>query len=68
MKAGILSRFFERPAEGSGHLPRPFGVFYENNRSCYEVGLNQQVEEAIAKKGLCKYHRKSFSILPEKAF
>jgi 2-oxoglutarate/2-oxoacid ferredoxin oxidoreductase subunit beta len=51
VKAGILSRFFERPAEGSGHLPRPFGVFYENNRSCYEVGLNQQVEEAIAKKG-----------------
>lgn len=51
VKAGILSRFFERPVEGTGHLPRPFGVFYENSRLCYEVGLNKQVEDAIAKKG-----------------
>ena len=50
-KAGILSRFFERPVEGTGHLPRPFGVFYENNRACYETGLNAQIEIAKQKKG-----------------
>lgn len=50
-KAGILSRFFERPVDGIGHLPRPFGVFYENNRACYETGLNDQIEFAKQKKG-----------------
>jgi 2-oxoglutarate ferredoxin oxidoreductase subunit beta len=50
-KAGILSRFFERPVDGTGHLPRPFGVFYENNRACYETGLNAQIEFAKQKKG-----------------
>ena len=34
-----------------GHFPRPFGVFYEADRVCYEDALNMQVEEAIAKKG-----------------
>jgi 2-oxoglutarate ferredoxin oxidoreductase subunit beta len=37
--------------EGTGHLPRPFGVFYENNRACYEVGLNEQIVMAMNKKG-----------------
>ncbi len=51
VKAGILARFFERPVEGNSHLPRPFGVFYTNDRPCYEDGLNQQVTDAIAKRG-----------------
>lgn len=51
VKAGILARFFERPVEGTSHLPRPFGVFYTNDRPCYEDGLNQQVADAIAKRG-----------------
>jgi 2-oxoglutarate ferredoxin oxidoreductase subunit beta len=34
-----------------GHLPRPFGVFYENDRACYEDVMAMQIEEAIAKKG-----------------
>ncbi len=50
-KAGLLSRFFERPVEGTGHLPRPFGVFYESARPCYEVGLNEQIQYAKSKKG-----------------
>ena len=35
----------------AGHLPRPFGVFYETDRACYEDGLTMQMEEVIAKKG-----------------
>lgn len=51
VKAGILSRFFDNPKKGGEHFPRPFGVFYTEDRPCYEDGLNQQVVDAIAKKG-----------------
>ena len=34
-----------------GHLPRPFGVFYETDRACYEDSLTMQIEEVIARKG-----------------
>ena len=34
-----------------GHLPRPFGVFYETERACYEDSMTMQIEEVIAKKG-----------------
>jgi len=34
-----------------GHLPRPFGVFYETDRACYEDSMVMQIEEAIAQKG-----------------
>jgi 2-oxoglutarate ferredoxin oxidoreductase subunit beta len=34
----------------AGHLPRPFGVFYETERTCYEDVMAQQIEEAQAKK------------------
>ena len=34
-----------------GHLPRPFGVFYETDRACYEDVMAMQIEEVIAKKG-----------------
>jgi 2-oxoglutarate ferredoxin oxidoreductase subunit beta len=50
VKAGILSRFFDRHEEGKPHFPRPFGVFYIEDRPCYEVGFNQQVELAKSKK------------------
>ncbi|HSC54352.1 MAG TPA: 2-oxoacid:ferredoxin oxidoreductase subunit beta [Phnomibacter sp.] len=49
-KAQILVRLFDNPAT-AGHLPRPFGVFYETERSCYEDVMAMQIEEAIAKKG-----------------
>ena len=51
VKAGILGRFFDRPVEGKSHFPRPFGVFYREDRYCYEDALNNQVNDAIAKKG-----------------
>ncbi len=50
VKAGILSRFFDDPSH-AGHFPRPFGVFYTENRTCYEDALIAQLEQATAKKG-----------------
>jgi 2-oxoglutarate ferredoxin oxidoreductase subunit beta len=41
---------FEDPSI-EGHLPRPFGVFYQTERACYEELLEMQVQEVIAKKG-----------------
>jgi len=49
-KAQILVRMFDDPSI-EGHLPRPFGVFYETARACYEDQLEMQVQEVIAKKG-----------------
>lgn len=49
-KAQILTRMFDDPRI-EGHFPRPFGVFYENERMCYEEGMTMQIEEALAKKG-----------------
>ena len=51
VKAGILARFFDRGIEGQPHFPRPFGVFYREERYTYEEALNNQVNDAIAKKG-----------------
>jgi 2-oxoglutarate ferredoxin oxidoreductase subunit beta len=49
-KASLLVRFFDDPKK-EGHLPRPFGIFYSEDRACYEEGLQKQVDEAIASKG-----------------
>ena len=49
-KAQILTRFFDNPST-EGHLPRPFGVFYANQRATYEDQMALQLEEAIATKG-----------------
>ena len=48
-KAQILTRIFDNP-RNEWHLPRPFGVFYENNRPCYEEMMTMQIETAKAKK------------------
>ncbi len=50
VKANILVRFFDNPATNDA-LPRPFGVFYKENRFCYEDALNAQIQEAISAKG-----------------
>ena len=50
-KAQILVRMFDDPRI-AGHLPRPFGVFYETERACYEDVLQLQIDEAIGKKGV----------------
>jgi 2-oxoglutarate ferredoxin oxidoreductase subunit beta len=49
-KAQVLTRMFDDPTL-EGHLPRPFGVFYETERACYEDIMSMQIEEAIATKG-----------------
>lgn len=48
-KAQILTRIFDNPRT-EGHLPRPFGVFYQTNRSCYEDDMAAQLEEAKSRK------------------
>lgn len=50
VKASILSRFFDDPSQGA-HLPRPFGVFYQEERPCYEDQLSEQLAREIHKKG-----------------
>jgi 2-oxoglutarate ferredoxin oxidoreductase subunit beta len=49
-KAQILVRMFDDTSL-QGHLPRPFGVFYETDRACYEDQMTMQIEEIIALKG-----------------
>jgi len=49
-KAQILVRMFDDP-KLEHHLPRPFGVFYETERPCYEETMKLQIEDVIAKRG-----------------
>src|SRR5215510_2684665 len=49
-KAQILVRMFDDPQQPS-HLPRPFGVFYETDRPCYEEVMSLQIQDVIASKG-----------------
>jgi 2-oxoglutarate/2-oxoacid ferredoxin oxidoreductase subunit beta len=48
-KAQILVRIFDDP-KVEGHLPRPFGVFYQTDRPCYEEVMAMQIEDAKARK------------------
>ncbi len=48
-KAQTLVRMFDDPARSGDHFPRPFGVFYETDRPCYEDMMTQQLEDALAK-------------------
>lgn len=49
-KAQILVRMFDDPHR-DGHLPRPFGVFYDTERPCYEEMMDLQIKDVIAAKG-----------------
>ncbi|MBO9731785.1 MAG: 2-oxoacid:ferredoxin oxidoreductase subunit beta [Chitinophaga sp.] len=49
-KAQILTRMFD-DVRIEGHLPRPFGVFYQANRPTYEDIMQYQLTEALEKKG-----------------
>lgn len=49
-KAQILVRMFDDPRI-EGHLPRPFGVFYQTERGCYEDLMAMQIEEVVSAKG-----------------
>jgi len=49
-KAQILVRLFDDPKR-DGHYPRPFGVFFQTERACYEDVMAMQIEEAISTRG-----------------
>ncbi|MFB6306471.1 MAG: 2-oxoacid:ferredoxin oxidoreductase subunit beta [Flavobacteriales bacterium] len=49
-KASILTRFFDDPKQ-EGALPRPFGVFYDVERECYEDAILGQIQQEKQKKG-----------------
>jgi 2-oxoglutarate ferredoxin oxidoreductase subunit beta len=49
-KAQVLVRMFDDPQQ-SVHFPRPFGVFYETERACYEDIMQLQIQDTITTKG-----------------
>lgn len=49
-KAQMLTRLFDSP-HLQEHFPRPFGVFYDVERPCYEDIMRMQIDEAIISKG-----------------
>ncbi len=50
-KAQALVRMFDDPNKSGVHFPRPFGVFFQSERACYEDDMAMQIEETIAAKG-----------------
>ena len=49
-KAQLLTAFFDNPSI-EGHLPRPFGVFYAEDRYRYEEAMEDQLKYATDKMG-----------------
>ena len=45
--AHLAIRLFDAPE----HLPRPFGVFYAEDRPCYDALVQQQLAEVKAQRG-----------------
>jgi 2-oxoglutarate ferredoxin oxidoreductase subunit beta len=50
IKASILCQFFNYETHNS-ELPRPFGIFYSEDRMTYETSLENQLDEAKTKMG-----------------
>jgi 2-oxoglutarate ferredoxin oxidoreductase subunit beta len=50
-KAQMLVRMFDDPQQSGMHFPRPFGVFYQAERACYEDVMEMQIQNTIAAKG-----------------
>tara|TARA_B110000879_G_scaffold209211_1_gene296393 strand:- start:783 stop:1829 length:1047 start_codon:yes stop_codon:yes gene_type:complete len=50
-KANILTRFFDDPSKENA-LPRPFGIFYQEDRFRYEEALYEQLETHKQQKGI----------------
>jgi len=49
-KAQLLTTFFDNPSI-EGHLPRPFGIFYSEDRYRYEDAMSEQLDYAREQKG-----------------
>jgi len=50
-KAGILVRMYDDPRFMKEFMPRPFGVFYTEDRYNYEDSMQAQIDKAIASVG-----------------
>jgi 2-oxoglutarate ferredoxin oxidoreductase subunit beta len=50
-KAGILLRCFDSPDASCDSLPRPFGVFYSEEKTRYEDLLHDQIRVSLEKNG-----------------
>ena len=50
-KANILVRFFDDNSNNNNALPRPFVIFYQENRAKYEDGLEEQLRKEVELKG-----------------
>ena len=50
MKATLLTRFFDDPKK-EGHMPRPFGIFYIEDKPTYEDAMTHQISETIKARG-----------------
>ncbi len=50
-KSGVLMRCFDTPMPDRESLPRPFGVFYQEDRPCYEDLLQEQIQVSVQRKG-----------------
>lgn len=48
-KANLLSQFFDDPNAEGDILPRPFGIFYVEDRFTYEEALDAQIDQAQEK-------------------
>ena len=46
IKANMLARFFDDPDASEDFLPRPFGIFYVEDRYTYASALSAQIEKA----------------------
>ena len=49
-QAQVLTSFFDNPKD-EGHLPRPFGVFYAEDRYRYEEAMEKQIAGATERMG-----------------
>lgn len=50
-KSGVLMRCFDTPMPDRESLPRPFGIFYQEDRPCYEDMLHEQIAVSVNRKG-----------------
>jgi len=50
-KSGVLMRCFDTPMPDRENLPRPFGIFYQEDRPCYEDMLHEQIAVSVNRKG-----------------
>lgn len=55
-KAHLIASFFDTSYNGV-HFPRPFGVFFAEERPVYEEKLEEQIREVKSRKGITSLNR-----------